>query len=314
MKKALALVMAVAMVMSLAAVSFAVTDLRPVVKTEPTADTVKAYMGPYKYNSTTKNMHDITKVPYGTTVYYALATPSGVASEAKSVSDLKVSAVWDEGASYVSGVEIVKKTANGFGKAYFLAVSTTGTEVKTKDVIGEVTFKGRSGDAKTKIESILDVEFQLGYDAGDVANIGEDLMVYNLNAGLNADNEKVVNFGGKFDVTVKRADKETAILLACDEDVIEEVDEAYPDASIDYYALTGAFKKTATVVVELEEGEEYLYEVVDGVVVEVDGEYDDWAEEFTFKARKLGTYIISDVELDVAADVVATNPSTGAAA
>jgi len=104
------------------------------------------------------------------------------------------------------------------------------------------------------------------------------------------------------------------VLLECDDEVIDEVDEAYPDANIDYYACTAAFKKTATVVVELEESEEYLYEVVDGVVVEVNGEYDDWAEEFTFKTKKLGTYIISDVELELAEEVVVANPSTGAAA
>ncbi|MBR6735808.1 MAG: hypothetical protein IKL92_02925, partial [Oscillospiraceae bacterium] len=283
---------------------------------------------PYKYVSTTKTMVDATtaNIDFGTTLYYYLANEAGlVLSQEKSVSGLKVSADWDEGAEFVSGVEIVKKTGNGITAAkniYYLAVNTVKVaDVDAEEVSGAVLFKGRSGDSKTKIDGELEVAFTLGYAAGtvnaDKASVsGKTLKVYDF-SGLDDDaaatEEYEVTFGGEFVVTAN-VKTEKKVLMACDETVIDEIDEAYPEANLDYYACTGAFKKTAKVVVTLDEGEEFLYEVVDGQLVEVDGDYDEWAEEFTFKTKKLGTYVISDVELEVASEVVATNPSTGAAA
>ena len=71
----------------------------------------------------------------------------------------------------------------------------------------------------------------------------------------------------------------------------------------------------------------FLYEIKDdGTLAEVAGaEYDDSDEGFYFRTRTLGSYVVSDMELDLGAsdntneDVVVTpveptNPSTGAIA
>jgi len=332
MKKALALVMAIAMVASMAAVSFAaVNALTPVTPTTPAAAGAVANYDTnlYTYTASTDRM-DIATAPikFGSTVYVMLLDDvnAGITAS-KSVDNLKISATWTEGSEFVTGVEIVKlKTAYVDGVVdpakyfYYVAISTTGDQLEQEEVEGTIYLKGKSGSDKTdanyKVDHKFAVNFTLGYpDAGAVgaslAVNSKNKTVYDFTAST--DTEYEVTFGGKFVVTAN-VKSEKDVLLACNEDVIEEVDEAYPDANIDYYALTGAFKKTATVVVELEEGEEFLYAVVDGQVVEVNGEYDDWEEAFVFKARKLGTYIISDVELELAEEVVVANPSTGAVA
>jgi len=328
MKKALALVMAIAMVASMAAVSFAASAvvLDKVTNSATPAGKINAlWDAPFYYDGTAsvKAMKPVDgSAAYGTTLYFVLYDANGnFVTESKTVENLKVSGTWDEGGAYVSGVEIVRKTSAGVDSSagkylYYLAVSTTGSETSTKEVYGKVLFEGRSGDNKDKIKHTAEVNFNLGYKTGSGADVDDKtLKVWDLSKeAVLADGTFTLEFEDKFDVTVKAAARETGVILAADSTVIEEIEAAYPDANIDFYALTGAFKKTATVVVELEEGEEFLYAVVDGEVVEVNGEYDDWAEEFTFKTKKLGTYIISDVELELAEEVVATNPSTGAAA
>jgi len=341
MKKALALVMAIAMVASMAVAASAL-ELKPVVKDDPSALALGLVTEPLTYKDKALTTA-ASPVKYGTTLYLSLLDAGGTGlTEEKSVSNLKVTAEWEENGSYVEGVEIVKKKVNKLnGSAvaedfyYFIAIETTGEKLDNVEVVGTIYLKGKSGSNKQatnyKVDHYVDLSFTLGYATADVEADGDidvdsdTLTVYNFQqkTGTGANDPKIIadavaeeyvlDFENKFVVTAN-VKSEKKVVLAADTDVIDEVEEAYPDANIDFYALTGAFKKTATVVVELEEGEEFLYAVVDGQVVEVNGEYDDWAEEFTFKTKKLGTYIISDVELELAEEVVVANPSTGAAA
>jgi len=323
MKKALALVMAIAMVASMAAVSFAAVSFVNDEKEEVVVDALHSFYAETYALNASSNLVETTKFAYGKTVYLQALTldENGTrvnVTNSKAVSNLTIKDEWSEGSEYVESVEFVKKKVADLGKyVYLLAIDTVETsETKTKDVIGTIYLKGKSGTDKEnvnyKVDGYVDVDFQLGYTEVNLDDAAaNEIGALTLYKAL-ADDTYDFEFG-PFSASVKMR-KDDKVLVECDDDVIAEVEEAYPDANIDYYACTGSFKKTATVVVELEEGEQFLYAVVDGEVVEVNGEYDDWAEEFTFKTKKLGTYIISDVELEVGGDVVATNPSTGAAA
>jgi len=320
MKKALAMLMAIAMIASLAAVSFAAVSFTPTAKEDdPDATkitTVDAAL--YDYNTTAKKFVTNTTGEYefGDKVYLVIRDDDGFATEEKTVSGLSLKAEWNEGGEYVESVEIVKKKHGTDGNVYAIEIATTGSDNAVKTVSGTISLKGRSGVAKpNKVDAHIDLDFTVGYAQVTKANVPADKVEFPADKTVydfvDVDNDEYELYYGPFSVTAN-FENEKKVLLAVDDEVIEEIEEAYPDAAIDYYAFTGSFKKTAEVVVDLDEV--YLYEVVDGVVTEVNGEYDDWSEEFTFKTRKMGTYILSDVELELAADVVVTNPSTGAAA
>jgi hypothetical protein len=138
----------------------------------------------------------------------------------------------------------------------------------------------------------------------------------------NTNDEVTLKYGNDVEVVID-ATSEKEVLLGYDTDDVDEIVEAYGDANLDFYALTGTFKKTAEVTIEAAEGS-YLYQIVDGKVKAVKAEYDEFEEAFIFNTRTLGTYVVSDIELTAAADdavetvvsgtTTSANPSTGAAA
>ena len=292
-------------------------------------------------------------VAYGKTVYipvYAGAVTAKSATgktgdlglgaqftKADDVDGLKVSAKWDKNGEYVESVELVKKD----GK-YWVAIKTTGSSMDDNDVEGTITFTGKAyeyewnstkstwevSDKKTKIEKAeYDVIITLNYKEynGSEANkayelIYEDPCVYVFD-------ENAVMSDEEFEFTCDEADEVTFtvdtthqsdIILAMDTDSIDEVEDAYPAANLDFYVFNGAtFRKTGELFIPADEGE-YLYEVVDGAVKDVDAEYDDYDEGFYLKTKTLGAYVVSDTKLAVAAATEAdatatTNPTTGAA-
>ena len=259
-------------------------------------------------------------------------------TDSKTVSGLKVTPKWTDGEKYVKSVEIVKK-----GGAYFVALTTTGSELEGEDLAGKIYLKGTSGtgDNKEKIDHYFDVDLTIEYKTNEKANITLDDTVkklYVADSKIVYDFEDVdrdeftVYFVPKNDAKDKSSKNAVAsvvadvtneeeILLFYKVDEVDAVVDAYPDANLDFVALTGKFKKTAEVTLYADEGT-YLYKVVDGKVVAMDAEYDEWEEGFLFNTKTLGTYVLSDVELDLDAvtDVTETpeegtdNPTTGAAA
>ena len=107
------------------------------------------------------------------------------------------------------------------------------------------------------------------------------------------------------------------ILLYYNTDTVEEVAAAYPLADIDYLKLAGNFKKTADVTIYADPGT-YLYQWANGKLTKVDAEYDEFDESFNFTAKRLGQYIIANLELDTeklptgGETTVVPNPTTGA--
>ena len=363
MKKVLALVLAVAMVLSLSAVSFAAFNSNS--ELIPDDEDIKGYIDVKQdsastWSSSKKEMSplkgtDADMVAYGKTVYFAILvadTEDGVATnpatDSKQVAGLKVTPKWTDGEKFVKSVEIVKKGGN-----YYVAVATTGSDVDSNDLSGKIYLKGYAGTGsdKHKVDGYFNVDLTLAYAKYEVSDKGAVTMaaksyqnedVEDANATVSAkklfvvddkvvydlddleEDEYTVYFGTDTKSAVASivvdVNNEDDVLLAYDVDEVEAVADAYPEANLDYVALTGTFKKTGEVTVYADEGT-YLYKVVDGKAVAMDAEYDEWEEGFVFKTKTLGTYVISDVELKAAATVTpgtteggnTTNPSTGAA-
>lgn len=347
MKKALALVMAIAMIASMAAVAMAATEINPTLTGTKPVGSINIDGQLYKFAKKTgfAAYADTDAVVFGSTVYvpfvntgYDWATdglvPSvvgdGYVTDSDAVKGLNVSAKWTQGAEYVKSVEIVKVGNDTFGKVYAIAIATTGSSLEEVSVVGEIAVKGKSyyevvngtklEGKKADVKFDFDVELDLAYpsfeakdkvDGNGVLNVSTKT-VYDFETVAKADQEDFELAFGPFDVEtdVKNMKK---VLMAYNADASAELLDAYVDADLTFINCVANFRRTATVTVDLAD-DEFFYEIVDGVLNEVDGEYDEWTEEFTFKTRKLGNYVISDTELVVAEEVVATNPSTGAAA
>ena len=125
-------------------------------------------------------------------------------------------------------------------------------------------------------------------------------------------------------------------LLYYDTDFNSKIAAKYPLAELNFWNGNGAkFNRTGEMFLSI--GDEdyddyYLYQInSDGSLSEVpNAEYDDADEGFYFKTRTLGSYVVSDMELDTSAtessdesdDIVVTpvdpvtpvNPGTGARA
>jgi hypothetical protein len=346
MKKAFALSMAAAMVLSMSAMAFAASNsglvdeedgILPVVQVTP--NTMYEYVSA---NSAGNKMIALDDgVAFGKTIYFALLINEGTeeepdykpATDAKSVSGLKVTPKWSDGASYVSGVEIVKKDG-----AYYVAVSTKGSSLEEINVTGKIYLKGTvgSGEYKEKVDGYFSVDFNLEY--GTVTPngsekklfVGDSLKVYDLEDVKYSDytiyfspDETAKNAVASVVTDVSNID---SILMGYNVDEVDSLTTIYNVANLDFVALTGTFRKTAEVTIYADEGT-YLYKFEDGKISAVDAQYDEWEEGFVFNTRTLGTYVISDVKLDVTAGntllgsgsgsatttTTPSNPNTGAA-
>ena len=368
MKKLFALVLAVAMVLSMASVAMAANTsvegnqavgtwggLARALYIENEDDDVYFVTKTVPDQNANTNKAGLT-IPYGETVYIPLVdstyNPANADkptnkeidaaqfTKADDVDALKVSAKWDKNGEYVESVEIVKKNSR-----YWVAIKTIGSSMSENDVEGTVTLSGKayeyaSDDKKTNVNSIkvdgkdgnqYDVILTLKYnelgkgdklvDADKI--ITETAQVFRFDKEIMQDEE--------FELEVDDDDEDVTftvdtthqpkIVLSFTTDAIDEVEDKYADANLDFYVFNGAtFKKTGELFIPADEGT-YLYEIVDGAAKAVDAEYDDYDEGFYLKTKTLGAYVVSDVKLATAeaaaVDTTTTdttaNPTTGAA-
>lgn len=93
-----------------------------------------------------------------------------------------------------------------------------------------------------------------------------------------------------------------------------DIVKANPDADLEFLSFKGKPSFSANAKVEIFADEDtFLYEIKDGKLVKSSLKYDDDAGAFTGKARTLGAYVISDIELVNASTTEETkNPDTGA--
>lgn len=343
MKKTFALVLAVAMVMSLAAVSFAADHNNDAL----------SLVGPFKYDGDIDSgaggvVEDV--IEYGKAAYWQILYSDAAVENYKDVEKLKVKAKWEMGSDLVESLSIVKKRVGGAGAstfvaptegnyAYFVEVKLAAKDTTSDaDIIGTLTFnKKNSDDSDIEFDDAdIDITVNVFYDknyldfadykvTGDVDNLKYDTK-YLLK--FDYDDEVELSFGntnggdneGIFTVDVSGQGK---ILFQYNTKVDEAIADANPGATMKFINFNNAkFNRTGEFMYEMEDGA-YAYQIVDGKLTAIPGcDYDESDEAFYFNTRVLGSYVFSDVELVDAPAVVEVpdveapveNPTTGAAA
>ena len=353
MKKLFALVLAVAMVLSMASVAMAAANTK-IGALDPSGwggianalyienEDDDVYFD--KDDNGANDNEDMTSanIPYGETVYIPLIDSDNKQfTRADDVDALKVSAKWDKNGEYVDSVEIVKKNSR-----YWVAIKTTGSSMSENDVEGTITLSGKAyedSDAskKTNVNNLkpngkddnqFDVVLTLKYaevTGTDANKLVVEQTIEETAKTFRFDKEDMQD--EEFELEVADEDEDVTftvdtthqpkLVLSFTTDAIDEVEDKYADANLDFYVFNGAtFKKTGELFIPADEGT-YLYEIVDGAAKAVDAEYDDYDEGFYLKTKTLGAYVVSDVKLATAeaaaVDTTTTdttaNPTTGAA-
>ena len=286
--------------------------------------------------------------------------------EADAVKGLKVKATYDLGKEFVEKTSIVKKKVNsdfikqvasdnGFNSgdvdsttsggrvyAYFVAVETVNKmSTSTKYISGKIELDKNKTTKSTGVYYPDEMDY-------DTHRINVDLTVEYKPVSENSitvdDVKRTYKFSDNEDeeYEVYLIDSDTALftvdtrgqgklVLSANNDFISSIASKYPSANLDFLTVeaSASFNKIGELRVYAEEGQ-YLYAVgADGKLKETNAKYDDSDEAYVIKTRTLGSFVISDTKLNVAAgeDVVApevkpetpttptvpVNPGTGAA-
>ncbi|MFV0496803.1 MAG: acid shock protein [Candidatus Fimivivens sp.] len=329
MKKTFALILAVAMVMSLAAVSFAA-------ETTTVKDNAKLTLeGPYKYDGDVDSGKMMKKtVEYGKSAYWAIQYEGKLLTNYKDVEKLKVKAKWEMGSDLVDGLAVVKKRVGG-DYFYYVEVKTVAQETTSdSDIIGTLTFNKKKSDA-SKLEfddAEIDVALNVFYTANWIDSAVNYLIDDSFSSAMkpetkyllkfDSDEEVDLEFGldqneGTFTVDVSGQGK---LLLEFNTKANDALVEANPSAKVFFVNFNDAkFNRTGEFAYETETLQ-HVYQLKDGKLTAIpSAEYDESDETIYFNTRVLGSYVFSDVELvDAPAvdvpDVQPENPTTGAAA
>ncbi len=331
MKKFFAAALASAMVVSMAATSFAA----PAAVTGVYNSGDKPVL--YKESNGLMKLND-GLVGYGKTAFFALTSDADLknvpVTEYDAVKGTSIKVKWEIGATAVEKLEIVKKKNGSQDYSYYLAVSTkANSTTKETDVAGTVNLrKSGSPSFDLKDDKAVSISFTLGYASAD------DTIVDKVRQDLVTDTAKIFNFttanAGDADSKIPEADEyeislpgdnyflvntigQGKIILAADMDYNADIAAKYPNANLDFFNGNGAtFNKIGELTLMADEGS-FLYQVnADGNLVAVKYTYDEYEEAFKVKTRVLGSYVISDVELKLTAttpvDPAKPNPGTGA--
>ena len=229
------------------------------------------------------------------------------------------------------------------GKYYYMVAITVEDSSSTSDadIIGTLTL---SKSKKPKADDIdfdvaINVDWEQSYrKTKDLTITGDYDPIYSETYyALKFDCDEEVELGFNDDSTFTvDVSGQPKTLLYFDTDFNSSIAAKYPLAELNFWNGNGAkFNRTGEMFLSI--GDEdyddyYLYQInSDGSLSEVpNAEYDDADEGFYFKTRTLGSYVVSDMELDTSAtessdesdDIVVTpvdpvtpvNPGTGARA
>lgn len=351
MKKTFALILAVAMVMSLAAVSLAAQSSTALLSLGKASkydsdDNSLSVFGEAKKDS------GVLSLQYGKSAYFLIQESGAPLSEYKTVEKLKVKAKWEMGGDLVKSLNVVKKyvkAANSSsqltddGYYYFLELATNVKETTSdSDIVGTLTFNRKKDESdkdnskwvkeiKDEDEDIaINVFYENNYNAQGKVVTDRDYLKWDTKYLLkfDCDDEVELGFGyqtggsneGTFTVDVSGQGKIMFYYLTTADEAIAA---ANPGAKLKFINFFNTkFNRTGEFAYEMENGA-YAYQIVDGKLVAIPGcEYDESDETFYFNTRVLGSYVFSDVELVDAAPAVTAptettpvvNPGTGAAA
>ncbi len=311
MKKFLAASLASAMVVSMAATSFAAVTT----KVESVDTSVNLY------STTDKFTVASGKVAYAETVYYGLLGAAGAkVTEYDAVRGTSIKQKWELNGTTIEKIEIVKKKHGDASTdyAYYLSVKTKdNTSTKDTDVVGTLSLRKSGTDGFDEINHA--VNFTLGYDAvADSNSITDKLALHDFAE----DSELSITFtAADSNYFVVNTMGQGKLLAKADVKYNADIAAKYPSANLDFFNGNGAsFNKIGELTIAADKGS-FLYAVnADGNLTAVKATYDEYEEAFKVKTRTLGQYVISDVELKTSVVVTPpttedkTNPGTGAQA
>ena len=339
MKKLMSLVLALAMVMALAATSFAATEVYVAVDPDNVMEPNWYVYDTDDYDGIIEwdEKYDGNAVPYGETVYFMIGGTRTTLDpddryqginhvfESDAVSRLKVKEEWEMGEDYIQSIDIVKRRLdtesdyengnNPFAGgeytgaaryAYFVAVRTkASTSTSMNSVSGTLTFN-LNAPSSSNLEDIDDVavslDFDLQYPVAPDETITDELQVFVRNESYDEDEETeftVLNDSDDVAVFTVDTQGQGKLLMSASTDYDASIAAAYPRADLNFLSFNGpVFNKTGILTIYAPEGS-YLYQLVDGELVEPNYEYDDSDEAFLLRTRTLGSYVIADRELDI---------------
>lgn len=358
MKKLLSLALAFAMIMSIAVIAFAaeknpanyyeIDTAAPSSETNPVdgIGSNASEEGPLPLKITSKtntmNLSDGQLISYGNKFYFALVDQDGCIIRASdAVKSMSVKPAWENGADLVKGSPTIVKKKFGMDGGvslygYFIEIALNSDPLQTDigDLIGTLTVKKSTGlkinvNGKTYFD--VDVNIPIQYkevtEAENMSIIKGTAQLYDFDQDeyreeteFEFEFEKIADAFFVVDVSSQKK-----IVLKATADFNASVASKFPYANLDFFVGNGAsFNKIGELFLPADPGS-FIYKVVDGEVQAVNAEYDSYDEGFYLKTRTLGTYVISDVELELAAatvpgDIVESevttppevNPTTGA--
>ena len=345
MKKVFALVLAAAMVLSMASVAFAankeifslnvVSDL--LLKVEDHEQSV---------------VNDENVLVYGDTVYIivesllfevndTIETLSREATLDEIIKNYKLKADWSKNEDLIESVSFKKIIVDNMGGdkdnlSYVIAIETKEMPeaVDAEDVIGTIELETKSKN--TILDSArymgneykFDVAFTLNVKDAEINKTENDDLVYNFKGSEDEEHEIELYAGmGMFVVNTYGQDK---LVINTDVDYNEGIENVAPDANYVYFNSNNAtFNRLGDLYLYADEND-IVYKVnKDGSLVKLTPKYDEDEEAFVLRTRVIGSYVIAEEELSDAALVagvekeeapaapvapsVPTNPSTGAA-
>ena len=242
-----------------------------------------------------------SRLPGGTELYILLMNDQG--GMLKSEDDVKgyrLDADWSQGkADGKPSFEMIK-TKDGYRMAVKVVIPES--DNKVVDLIGEISvYANYSGYKQDEAEGYRHVTIstsygykQENYDDSNFTWDDAELVTFK-----GAEDVEVMTFGNdfEFEVDVKGQGK---VNLINNTDYNKEFGDMYDYANIDFitFEKSPSFNKIGTAYIYADE-DAYIYEVTaDGAKAIKGLEWDEDYEAWTFKTRPLGSYAISDVELD----------------
>jgi hypothetical protein len=256
-------------------------------------------------------------------------------TDSDSVRSATIKKDWEMGEEYVESMTVVKKKADissdsdirdflehthaidsgdpdYTGYYYFLAVelSDSSRTTATGDVIGTLTLKktGSNGFVYQGEYGENEIDFELsltiGFPYSEDYFIDENTKIFNFSESgtspLGGSEEDQLDLFGSTGYFLIHTEGQGKVAISCKTDYIASIANDYPQANLDFITCNGAtFNRTGTLYLYADE-DTYLYEVnADGDLKEVrNADYDSYEEAFVLNTRKLGSYVISDMELD----------------
>ena len=225
-------------------------------------------------------------------------------TDADDVDGLKISVDWDNGVEKPEKPEVQRvkvKSDDGSVTRQYAVVFTLpeAPETKSADLTGTVTVYKSTSDKKNPANN-FEVNLSYGDATWDLLDDGEDLPEDVAIVSFDDfDDVAYMTFGDDFEFEVDVTGQKK-LNLSNNRKFDPEFADWYDYANIDFinFEYEPSFNKIGTVYIYAPE-DAFIYKKGAEGAEKINGlEWDEDMEAWTFKTRKLESYVISDVELD----------------